>query len=704
MSSKRGSLPNVTVIEITGLDENGEALARPVTWRDRTPPPDIVVQESAEPGRAPGIGDRALARMTRIDRATYRAHIIRLLPKTTSDVLGVYERTEAGPRLKPVKRGERYDYMVREDRALKPEPGAIYRAEVLPESRRRLGLKQVRLLERIGSSLEPGAFSMLAIHELGIPTDFSDATQAAASASGPAPLADREDLRAVALVTIDGADARDFDDAVYAVRDDAPDNPGGWRLLVAIADVSWYVRPDSPLDRDALERGNSVYFPDRVVPMLPEALSNGWCSLVPGEDRPCLAVWIHIDAEGEIRQHRFLRGMMRSHARLTYAQAQAAADRETPLDRPIQAAVEALYGAHGALLQAREKRGSLELELPERQIFLDAEGKVEAIRPRDRLGSHRLIEDLMITANVAAATALEALKQPCMYRVHEPPDPVKLEALRSVLDSMEIKGLKLTRGQGVRPGDLNRLLSKAKDHPGRAFLHESILRSQAQAVYAPRNLGHFGLGLHRYAHFTSPIRRYADLLVHRALVGGLGLGDGALPKGAAADFAEIGQDISATERRASAAERQVVDRYMAAFLAGREGALFAGRIAGCTRAGLFVELHETGAQGLMPMSALVGDRYQLDPSGHALVGRRWGGVYRLGDAIEVRLVECRPLAGGLLFAPADGGVETESPGQGDGPGPQGTKSRRSGGKTPGGARKGARSGRGRAAKKSRGGR
>ena len=351
---------------------------------------------------------------------------------------------------------------------------------------------------------------------------------------------------------------------------------------------------------------------------------------------------------------------MHSHARLTYEEVEAAlkgnADGRLP-DRALQEAISHLQGAHGALLRARKARGSLELELPERQVLLDDAGRVRAIRPRPRLASHRIIEDFMITANVAAALELQDKGLPCMYRVHEAPDPVKLEGLRKVLDSLDIKGLRLARGQAPRPGDLNALLTKIGDHPERSFLHETILRTQSQAAYAPRNLGHFGLGLRHYAHFTSPIRRYADLLVHRALLRGLGQGDGALPGEAGADFAEIGKAISATERRAMVAERQVVDRYTAAFLAGQEGSQFEGRIAGCTRAGLFVELVETGAQGLLPMSALPDDRYDLDPSGSGLVGRRWGRSYRLGAPLTVRLVECRPLAGGLLFEPAESAEE-----------------------------------------------
>ena len=464
----------------------------------------------------------------------------------------------------------------------------------------------------------------------------------------PAALGKRTDLRDVPLVTIDGPDARDFDDAVWAEADPDPKNPGGWHILVAIADVAWYVRPDSALDRAAYERGNSAYFPDRVVPMLPEALSNGWCSLKPNENRPCLAAELWIDADGNARRHRFSRGLMRSAARLTYEQAQAAHDGKPddmtgPLVEPV---IGPLYGAFTALLAVREGRGTLDLDLPDRQVVLDKSGAVAAIEPRARLDSHRLIEEFMIAANVAAAEQIEALRQPCMYRVHDQPDPVKIEALRQILDSL---GLRLARGQVIRPHYLTRLLRQVKDVPARHMVNELILRAQSQAIYTPDNIGHFGLALTRYAHFTSPIRRYADLLVHRALIRGLKLGEGGLPDEAGPRFAEFGTHVSTTERRAAAAERDAVDRFTAAFLQDRVGAVFAAVIGGVTRFGLFVSLDETGADGLVPMSLLPDDYYDHVEAEHCLVGRRWGRTYRLGERVSARLLEAEPLTGGLVL-------------------------------------------------------
>jgi ribonuclease R len=446
-------------------------------------------------------------------------------------------------------------------------------------------------------------------------------------------------------VTIDGADARDFDDAVWAEPETAPG--GGWHLVVAIADVAHYVRPGRPLDRAAFQRGNSCYFPDRVVPMLPEALSNGLCSLRPGEDRACIAVHLHVGPDGELRDHRFVRGLMRSAARLTYEQVQAARDGRTdettgPLLEPV---IRPLYGAWEALARARGRRGTLDLDLPERQVILDAGGRVEAIRPRVRLDSHRLIEEFMICANVAAAQALEACGAPCLYRVHDQPSADRLEALRAVLDGL---GYGVPRGV-LHAEDFARILRRTAGRPEADLIAEMILRSQAQAAYSPDNIGHFGLSLRRYAHFTSPIRRYADLIVHRSLIRALGLGEDGLDEDAAGQLEAIGEHVSLTERRAAAAERDAVDRYTASFLAERVGGEFAARVTGVTRFGLFVTLEGSGAGGFVPAGTLPDDSYEHDRDGHALVGRRWGRVFRLGAAVRVRLIEADPVAGSTVF-------------------------------------------------------
>ncbi|MDE2516000.1 MAG: VacB/RNase II family 3'-5' exoribonuclease, partial [Rhodospirillales bacterium] len=488
---------------------------------------------------------------------------------------------------------------------------------------------------------EARSISLIAIHTHAIPVDFPPEALAEAAAAGAPDLAGREDLRDVPLITIDGADARDFDDAVYAEP-----VAGGFRLIVAIADVAHYVRAEGALDRSARLRGNSVYFPDRVVPMLPEALSNHWCSLRPQEERACLFAEITIDAKGGKTAHRFGRGLMKSAARLTYEAVQTARDADTdpltPEGHPAglpAGLLATLYGAFAALLSARIARGTLDLDLPERQVLLDAEGRIAAVRPRPRLDSHRLIEEFMITANVAAAEELERRGKPCVYRIHAPPSDEKREALAVFLHGL---GIALPPGNALHPRDLDAVLRRVAGSEIAPMVNEAVLRSQSQAAYAIENIGHFGLALSRYAHFTSPIRRYADLLVHRALLGALD---------DAAGLAETAEHITATERRAQLAERDAMDRYLAAFMAERRGAEFAVRISGVTRFGVFVTVLENGASGLVPMSSLPDDEWMHDAATQTLSGRRGRIVLALGAALDVRLAEANPLTGGLIFHP-----------------------------------------------------
>ncbi|MGO1117178.1 ribonuclease R [Rhodovibrionaceae bacterium A322] len=644
-----GALAPVAVLEIIGPDEDGELLARPAKWDEDRDLPKIYMVQGPGSRSVLAAGDRVLAKLQKQEGHVYNGSVIRKLGRGNKKVLGIYEQTSAGGRLRPVDKRAKHDYSLKKADSDGAEPGELVLCEVKSQGGRHRDAHQARVVERLGSLDNQSALSLIAIHEHGLPTEFRDKALAEAEAAEAVPLGRREDLRHLPLITIDGADARDFDDAVFAEADPDEDNPGGWHLLVAIADVAHYVHPGSALDKDAAERGNSAYFPDRVVPMLPEALSNGWCSLRPKEERGCLAVEMWIDAEGNLLRHRFLRGLMRSAARTTYEQVQDARDGHTddltaPLLEPV---IQPLYGAFQALLKAREARGTLELDVKERQIHMNEEGQVTAIEPRQRLDSHRLIEEFMITANVAAAIELEKRRQPCMYRVHEEPDKARVESLREVLASM---GQKLAKGQVMRPKVFTGILERVADTPQSEMVSQLVLRCQSQALYSPENLGHFGLALPRYAHFTSPIRRYSDLLVHRALIRGLNLGKDGLSQEEEDRFKELGEHISMTERRAATAERDAKDRLCAAFMSQHIGEIFTARINGVTRFGLFLTLDDSGADGLVPISSLPEDFYDHDEKTHSLVGRRWGREFRLGEKVAARLLEADPLTGGMVLA------------------------------------------------------
>ncbi|MEH6728498.1 MAG: ribonuclease R, partial [Hyphomicrobiales bacterium] len=492
------------------------------------------------------------------------------------------------------------------------------------------------------------AVSAIALHAHNIPHIFPERVLAAAEAAKAAPLKGREDWRKVPLITIDPADAKDHDDAVFAEADPDLANAGGFIVTVAIADVSWYVRPDTALDEEALLRGNSVYFPDRVVPMLPERISNDLCSLREGVERPALAVKMTFDASGHKKTHSFHRIMMRSAARLSYQQAQSAVDGQTD-DKTapiVDTILQPLWDAYSTVLKGRDSRAPLDLNLPERKILLKEDGTVDRVLVPERLTAHKLIEEFMIQANVAAAESLEEKKSPLMYRVHEAPSLDKLETLREFLRSLEIN---LSKDGNIRPHHFNDILARVADTEHETVVNQVVLRSQSQAAYSPANLGHFGLNLRRYAHFTSPIRRYADLIVHRALVSALGLGEGGLPPGFETRLEEIATQISAAERRAMLAERDTVDRLIAAHLSDQIGARFQGSISGVTKVGLFVKLNETGADGFIPISKLGSDYFFFDEAQHALIGEKSRERYRIGDSVEVKLVEAAPVAGALRF-------------------------------------------------------
>ena len=652
--SEVASIPKVAVIERLGSDEDGLPLARPVKWPGSLPTPTLRLSEAGINEPFP-IGARALARLIARETGEIEARILRVLGPPDTRVVGAFYHGIGEGRIVSADRRNRAEYRVSKRDANGAEDGELVIAEQL--STARLGAPQARIVERLGRSTDAGVISSLVIATYDIPTEFPPAAIAEADAARTATLDGRTDLRGMPLVTIDGDDARDFDDAVWAERDCDPENSGGWHLVVAIADVAWYGRPGSALDREARRRGNSVYFPDRVVPMLPEALSNELCSLQPGVDRACLAVHLWIDAVGRKRRHRFERGLMRSAARLTYEETQSARERRNGVALSVpQDALDALYGAFAALAAARAARGALELDIEENKVVLDAERRPVAITRQPRLDSHRLIEEFMIMANVAAAEELEARRLPCLYRVHDAPEPEKLEELRVLLDEIGIPGLNLPKGLALKPELFNRVLRRAASTPAALTVNELVLRCQAQAAYSPHNIGHFGLALRRYAHFTSPIRRYADLVAHRGLTGDATTGE------AHDQRAALAEHISLTERRAVAAERAAIARYRALLLAGSIGAVFTGRITGVTRAGLFVTLADNGADGLVPISTLPADYYDHDERARRLIGRRSGRVFQIGDAVLARVVETDPIGGRVALRLEENGRDMSTTG------------------------------------------
>jgi ribonuclease R len=640
----RDRLPGVTVVLVTGLDPDGELLAQPASRDDDAPSARVqLIQDNR--GRAPKVGDRVLARLSHVEGQTYEGRVIKILPNAPSKVIGVLEQSRDGLIVRPLEKGAGRELRLHREAVGNARPGDLVVIE--GDGDRPLDRADAKVTERLGHVDDVGAISLLAAHQHDLQIAFPPEVVEIAEMAEPVSLGDRADLRDMPLVTIDGSDARDFDDAVFATADNDCGNPGGWRITVAIADVAHYVRPGTPLDTEARRRGNSTYFPDRVLPMLPEALSNGLCSLRPDEERACLALHIWLDRNGQKRKHHVERGLMRSVARLTYEQVQAAEDgRPDDQTRPLLASViKPLYGAYQALTKARKKRGTLDLDLPELRILLDGKRHPVDVGRTIRLDAHRLIEEFMIMANVAAAETLEAKAAPCMYRVHDKPDQMKLEGLGQLLKSLGVvrQGI-----MNAKPKDLARLLEKTRDHPLSPLVSSLLLRAQSQAVYTPHNIGHYGLNLGRYAHFTSPIRRYADLLVHRSLISALRLGVGGFSDEVEVEaFHDLGSHISSAERKSMEAERAAKDRFVAMLMAERIGAVLKARITSVHRFGLFVQLLDTLADALVPISTLSANRLDHDDREHALVDWQAGTVWALGDSVEVKLVEVDTAMGRL---------------------------------------------------------
>jgi ribonuclease R len=649
--SEAGALPPVGVADVVERDVDGEMYVRLVEASPDAPRALLVPDKSGRAGPAPGMGDRLLVKFARSGDG-WEARLVKKLDSERTRVLGVIRKSAREVRVEPVDRRSKDVLLVPHAQAEGLRDGDLVLAAI-EKGDQRYGPKRGKILETIGREDDARAASLIAIHAHNVPTGFSEAVEDEAAHQELPSLKGREDLRDLPLITIDPADARDHDDAVYAMRDDDPKNADGWIVWVAIADVAAYVRPGTNLDREARDKGNSTYFPDRVEPMLPERLSNGLCSLTQGDNRACMAVRMVFDKDGRKTGHKFVRGLMRSHAKLSYEQAQAAIDGPEKGDGPddttgpiMEAVLYPLWNAYRAMLKGRLKRSPLQIESAERRIRMNPEGQITSIEPRVSLEAHRLIEEMMIQANVCAAETLEQKKTPLLYRVHDAPSQEKLFNLGDFLSTI---GKPWNKGEPATTKRFNKLLDETREGEHAEVVNEVVLRTQMQAVYSAENVGHFGLNLDRYAHFTSPIRRYSDLIVHRGLIRALGLGKDGLTDREIAELPAIAEHVVMTERRSMAAERDAMDRYIAAFLEDRVGATFTGRITGVTRFGLFIRLDETGADGLVPVSTLGSEYFTHDDRTHALVGERTGQRWTLGRQVEVKLREATPVTGGLLF-------------------------------------------------------
>lgn len=652
-----GDLPPVLVIEITGVDSHGDLTATPTSWDHEHVAPKILMFAHDKRNKL-GLGDQALVRLTpnkNKGENGYVAKVIRKLDKKSSQIMGIFSVDDENLAfVDPTDKKDRNRYLIAKNDWNGAQDGSLVLISLKPAGRgsRQKRTKPAKVLKSFGSVDDARSISLIAIVSQGIPTEFPDEVLTAADNSEAPSLGDRTDLRDTPLITVDPSDARDHDDAIWAEMDPDPTNKGGCHIIVAIADVAHYVKPGSPLDREAIKRGNSTYFPDRVVPMLPEVLSNGLCSLHEGEERYTMAVHLWFDKQGKKLRHKFVRGLMKSHASLSYEEFQNAHD-GNPSKRAenlLENVINPLYAAYEILWRGREYREPLNLHLPEKKIILDDEGHVESIEDRVVLDAHKLVEEFMIQANVAAAEELERHNTPCMYRIHEQPSFDKLEGLRQFMESID---LRLAKGQVIKPKIFNNLLRNVDGTPHEHVLGTIILRTQMQAKYSAENHGHFGLALTRYAHFTSPIRRYADILVHRGLIKALKLGKDGLSAYDVGNMIDTAEYISNTERNSMIAERQSTERYIAHFMKTKIDEEFEGRINGVHRAGLFITLNQTGAEGFVPMATIYGDYFHYDKEHHLIEGEHSGLVYQLGDSVRVKLREANPISGGLIFVLVD---------------------------------------------------
>lgn len=645
----KGALPERCNVEITGLDSMGDLMARPLEWASDDPMPQIIIVKDRLSPPA-GVGDIVQAKLTAIGNRLYEGEALRRVTAGENHMVGVFENGyvySVDKRLKqafkltnlPVEKLNNRDLVIAD----------------IPMVRNRF--PEAKFIRKIGSETDAFSATLISIYLHNLPVMFSKASENEADrAVVPSVGKYREDLTSVPFVTIDGADARDFDDAVWAEPDTDAKNKNGWHIMVAIADVSWYVRTGCALDMDARMRGNSVYFPDRVIPMLPEALSNKMCSLQPNQKRAAMVCEVWIDKNGHKLRHTFRRALIKSIRRLTYTEVQDAMDGKMPVVG-LEDEITHLNRAFRSLLTARNKRGVLEIDVPERMVVLNDKGVVVDIKSREMNDSNKLIEEFMILANVSAAETLEEKGVSTMYRVHDRPSAEKIEALNSFLSSI---GQSANLPDMADPRDFNAVLERSQNTVKDFAVNEFVLRSQSQAVYSPENIGHFGLALTRYAHFTSPIRRYADILVHRALITALKLGEGGLTADEIKTFEDTARHISYMERQAASAEQDALDRYIASYLVDKVGAKFTARISSVNTFGVFVRLDAYGADGFVPLSSLGDDYYEIEEDSARLVGRNSARAYTVGDVVDVILKECVPVTGGMVFNLLSSGKSVQS--------------------------------------------
>ena len=578
-------------------------------------------------------GDRVVAREGGINaRGRREGHIVEVLERGNLKVVGRFLNEHGIGVVAPEDRRISQDILIPAGANSGAKPGQVVIVEIIEQPQRH-SQPVGRIVEVLGNYADPGMEIEIALRKHDLPHEFSADVEKAASKFPPGvtdkDLKGREDLRNLPLVTIDGETAKDFDDAVYCER-----RGKGFRLWVAIADVSHYVQHGDVIDLEARERGNSVYFPRRVIPMLPEVLSNGLCSLMPKVDRLCMVCEMDISARGDIAVHRFYPAVMHSRARLTYTRvAQVIEDPQGETARELKDLVphlQALHALYQGLVKARALRGAIDFETVETQMFFDDEGKIERIVPTQRNDAHRLIEECMLAANVCASDFLSSHDHSALYRVHEGPTPEKLAALREFLREF---GLQLTGGDDPQAKDYARLLEKIKARPDVQLLQTVMLRSLRQAVYSPENVGHFGLAYEAYTHFTSPIRRYPDLLIHRSIKAVL-----AGTRYEPGNWQELGIHSSETERRADDATRDVEAWLKCYYMQDRIGERFTATVSGVTSFGVFVALHEVYVEGLVHISELGADYFHFDAAKHQLLGERTGKRFRLGDRMPVKLV------------------------------------------------------------------